>query len=440
MQCGFCRWRSLVRSRGDMKRRLVERCVMQWRLVVHKRRTLLLAQRKAKQVVRTLRIRAVLEGGLSRITLTRISDAAETGLWLRTEQKNAALAVSSRIDALLHDAEARSGAILKREESEPTRICESPKQLRINGKLLTLSQRELEGLRCLKEVSLLLSASESHDIESILKPMFRPRPPSANLSPLGLIRKHVADAGISILAEGEVHVMKLIQLADSFEPIRKRHETSDAFADYTLLLEEPDDCPDALRTTDDRDDGLSVPLLEDDHDEFLEAVSSLAALGTGEDSGKSFVEAVAETTRANLSDIKIDIDRSLEQVQSSETHLVDYKDYIEKKKRQRSQCLRDLKMHCCACQGPHIAKPPFSIGKDYRREPTHAIHKGKNCLFLKKKRQELRWLDETLAKYSANNKRFERELARLSRETDRKRNDLQQALRNSFLLMEMASS
>lgn len=426
----------LARSTGGNKRRLVERYVMQWRLAVHKRRTLLLAERKARQVIRTCRIRNVLEGGLARVALSRISDAAETGLWLRTKPNHASLAASSRIDTLLHDAEARSDATMKREEGEPPQTCETC--LKISGRLLT--EGELEGLKCLKEASLLLSASKHDGIESILKPMFHPRPQSANLSPIDLIRNHVGDSGISIDCEdceGEVHVLKLIQLADSFQSVRKSHETA---ATSTLLLEEPDDYPDALWGTGDRDDGLRDPPLDgDDHDEFLQAVSSLAVVGASEDSGKSFAEAVAETTRVNLSDMKNDIDRSLLRVQSSKTHLVDYKDYIEKKRRQRTQCLRDLKMHCCACRGPHIAKPPFSISKDYRREPTHAIRKGKDCLFIKKKRQELGWLDETLAKYAANNKRFEREIARLSRETDRRTNDLREALRNSFLLMEMAS-
>ena len=439
LQCCLQWLDSPARSNGDHERRLAGRCVMQWRLVVHKRRALLLAETRAKEVIRTLRIRNVLEGGLARIALSRISDAAETGLWLRTEHNNSGLAVSSRIDTLLRDAEARSDATMKREEGV---ACETPKQLKTRGnEQLTVSHREIEGLRCLKEASLLLSASKHDGVESQLEPMLEPRPQSANLSPLDLIRNHVGDAGASMDSGGEVHVPKLIELADSFEPVRKSHETDDALADSTLPPEEPDDYPDALRTADDLDDALPRDTLldGDDRDEFLQAVTSLAVVGASEDSGKSFAEAVAETTRADLSEMKDEIDRSLERVQSSETHLVDYRDYIEKKKRQRSQCLRDLKTHCCVCRGPHITKPPFSMGKDYRREPTHEIRKNKDCLFLKKKRRELRWLDETLAKYAANNKRFEREIARLSRETDRRRNDLRQALRNSFLLMEMAS-
>ncbi|KAL9188063.1 hypothetical protein ACHAXT_006441 [Thalassiosira profunda] len=144
-------------------------------------------------------------------------------------------------------------------------------------------------------------------------------------------------------------------------------------------------------------------------------------------------------TEANFDSLKVDVDQSILHAHSSQVHLANYREFIEKKKKQRTLCLRDLKTHCCTCKGPHIGKPPFSHAKGYRREPTHVQHQGTKCRFLKKKRSELRWLDETIGNFSKNTERFEREIARRHAETESRKGNLTEALANSLRLMELAS-
>ncbi|KAL3799812.1 hypothetical protein HJC23_010462 [Cyclotella cryptica] len=151
----------------------------------------------------------------------------------------------------------------------------------------------------------------------------------------------------------------------------------------------------------------------------------------------SLVDSIAITAKNNLSVMKLDVDKTLWDVRSSETHLLNYNDFIEKKKRQRVRCLRDLEEHCCTCKGPHIAKPPFSHGKDYRREPTHTKCQKDKCDFLRKKKRELEWIDETLAKYDNNQERFRREIAHREDEIQRKKVIMKDALANSLRLMDI---
>ena len=153
----------------------------------------------------------------------------------------------------------------------------------------------------------------------------------------------------------------------------------------------------------------------------------------------SLVDAIAEDAKNNISVMKSDVDTALLDAQSSQAHLMSYRDFIEKKRRQRLQCLRDLKEHCCLCQGPHISKPPFSHGKDYRREPTHVQNQGDECLFLKKTRSELKWLDERLGNYCKNNERFELEIERRKAEAESRKENMKEALANSLRLMEIVS-
>ena len=153
----------------------------------------------------------------------------------------------------------------------------------------------------------------------------------------------------------------------------------------------------------------------------------------------SFVDALAVHANTNISTMKSDVDEALRDTQSSQIHLINYKEFIEKKKKQRVQCLRDIQIHCCQCQGPHISKPPFSHGQDYRREPIHPQRQGNKCLFLKKKRAELKWLDETLGNYSKNTRRFELEIERRKAKIETQKEKMQNTLANSLRLMEIAS-
>ncbi len=195
-----------------------------------------------------------------------------------------------------------------------------------------------------------------------------------------------------------------------------------------------------VSTTTGLDTWTSDVLAAKDEKSFAEYMEEIA---TGEKQGgrerTSLLDAIAADAKDNISVMKSDIDTALNDTQSSQAHLMIYRDFIEKKRKQRLQCLRDLREHCCLCQGPHISKAPFSHRKDYRREPTHIQHQGDECLFLKKARSELKWLDETLSNYCKNNERFELEIERRKAETHSRKENMKEALANSLRLMEIAS-
>lgn len=153
----------------------------------------------------------------------------------------------------------------------------------------------------------------------------------------------------------------------------------------------------------------------------------------------SLVDSIAFTAKSNLHKMTHEVHKSLIDVRGSQINLSNYREFIDKKKKQRIQCQRDLREHCCTCRGPHIAKPPFSHGKDYRREPTHEHCQNDKCTFIKKKKRELTWLDETIGNYDANQNRFEKEILKREDETERKKENLKEALANSLRLMEIAS-
>jgi hypothetical protein len=153
----------------------------------------------------------------------------------------------------------------------------------------------------------------------------------------------------------------------------------------------------------------------------------------------SLVDSIAHAAKSNLQKMKHEVHKSLIDERGSHIHLANYKEFIAKKKRQRIQCQRDLREHCCTCRGPHISKPPFSHGKDYRREPTHEHCQNEKCSFIKKKKRELDWLEETIGKYNTNEERFEREILKCEDETEKRKTCLKDALANSLRLMEMAN-
>ena len=153
---------------------------------------------------------------------------------------------------------------------------------------------------------------------------------------------------------------------------------------------------------------------------------------------ESIADVIAFTAKQNLTSMKSNVDKTLQDVTSAQLQLSKYQQFIEKKRLQRIQCVRDIKSHCCTCQGPHIAKPPFSHAKNHRRDPIHTLRQGDNCKFLKRKRAELKWLDETLYKYPMNEKRFEQQIATFETEVDEKKEEMKEALANSLRLMEIA--
>lgn len=110
-----------------------------------------------------------------------------------------------------------------------------------------------------------------------------------------------------------------------------------------------------------------------------------------ESSQSALLNDIATDAKTNISAMILDVGAALNTTQMTHHHLFKYKEFIEKKRKQRLQCLRDMQLHCCQCDGPHISKPPFRHGKDFRRDPIHSQHQADNCLFLKKKQTELIW-------------------------------------------------
>ncbi len=153
---------------------------------------------------------------------------------------------------------------------------------------------------------------------------------------------------------------------------------------------------------------------------------------------ESIADVIAFTAKQNLTSMKSNVDKTLQDVTSAQRQLSNYQQFIEKKRLQRIQCVRDIKSHCCKCQGPHIAKPPFSHAKNHRRDPIHTLRQGANCKFLKRKRAELKWLDETLYKYPMNSERIEQQITTFETEATQEQEEMKEALANSLRLMEIA--
>lgn len=158
-----------------------------------------------------------------------------------------------------------------------------------------------------------------------------------------------------------------------------------------------------------------------------------------DDEPNSLVDSITMTASNTLTAIQQDAAQSNLHIRSSQLHLTNYDEYIEKKTKQRVQCIRDITIHCCTCRGPHISKPPFTHVKgDYRREPTHVHRQGEKCLFLKKKRNELRWLGDVLSKYGNNRERFEKEIQNRQIDAEIRKEELRGTLANTLMLMDMA--
>ncbi|KAL7463675.1 hypothetical protein ACHAXS_004030 [Conticribra weissflogii] len=198
----------------------------------------------------------------------------------------------------------------------------------------------------------------------------------------------------------------------------------------------------------DVDNELDIEFDNNDHimSEYLKELSNFKVNAyrqgqthINEDEPNSLVDSISMNANYTLTAIQEDAAQSDLYIRSSQIHLTNYNEYIEKKKKQRVQCSRDIKVHCCTCRGPHISKPPFTHVKgEYRREPTHVHRQGDKCLFLKKKKDELRWLDDVLAKYGNNRERFEREIQNRELDAEMRKEELRDNLANSLMLMDMS--
>ncbi len=158
-----------------------------------------------------------------------------------------------------------------------------------------------------------------------------------------------------------------------------------------------------------------------------------------ESSQSALLNEIATDAKTNIAAMILDVGAALHTTQVTHHHLFKYKEFIEKKRKQRLQCLRDMQLHCCQCDGPHISKPPFRHGKDFQRDLIHSQYQADNCLFLKKKQTELSWLDTTLGDFDKNNEQYELEIEKCQAESHKRKKIMKEALANSLRLMEITS-
>lgn len=386
---------------------------------------------------------------------SKIAKAAEVGRWLGTKQ-SANVPISGRLDVLLDELD--QGCPIERKQD----VQAQPKQLYIHDKVVTLSDADLAGLMNLKQLYWLLthfrdSGKRIECIHSAICPST-----GTSASPMERLKQLMQRSAIldsdfdNPSSLPEVHVLELILLSDEIQDMIDSYHRVNPELDRDLLEQHYISTgTEELSPT--LDQGAGSGALSQDIDSLTENYFDIAEEQSfakylaevskvehgsypaiAEDTGQSsLVDVIAADAQANISVMKLDVDAALRDTHSSEVHLINYKDFIEKKRKQRIQCLRDIQIHCCTCRGPHVSKPPFSHGKDYRREPTHAQHQGNKCIFLKKKRAELKWLDETLGNYCKNNERFEREIEKRKAETRSRKENMKEALANSLRLMEI---
>jgi len=398
--------------------------------------------------------------------MEKISQAAKTGLWLATKQP-VHIPISNRLDHLLEEIE-RGGSTPLTEDNHDTL---STKKLYIDGDEVTLSQQELDGLLVLKQFHWLLSQYNDSpaNLDTII---YSQSSTTEDSSPFDRLKDYLIDSGVISDGSGfltqtgidntgidvnkpstlpEVHVLELILLADEVENSIEKYNRQNPTLDKDILEQQyitsgiEGGVSDSSRTIHNELDFF-------DEDEGKEFAKYLAEVSSGErdDSSSttkhdedvnqfesSLVNALA--AESNISTLKANVDKANHDIQSSQIHLINYKEFIEKKRKQRIQCLRDMKLHCCKCRGPHISKPPFSHSKDYRKDPVHPQHQGSNCLFLKKKRAELKWLDETIGNYDKNVCRFEQDIERHKAEAKSRQERMAEALTYSLRLMEIAA-
>ncbi len=288
-----------------------------------------------------------------------------------------------------------------------------------------------------------------------MQSIIQPNISEVSSSPIERMKDYLQNSGVSFDDPStlpDVHILELTVLADEISCMIDNYHKANPALKRELLqqhyisagVEDTPSIDAAQHNHNDLEVGTDAFFDAEEEQSFAKYLAEISSKGTvnnhaEEEESSSLVDAIAADATTNISVMKLDVDSALRDTESSQLHLINYKEFIEKKKKQRIQCLRDIQIHCCTCQGPHITKPPFSHGKDYRREPLHEQHQGNKCLFLKKKRSELGWLDETIGNYDKNNKRFELEIEKRKAETQSRKENMKESLANMLRLMEVAS-
>mmetsp|Transcript_36331 Transcript_36331/g.78434 ORF Transcript_36331/g.78434 Transcript_36331/m.78434 type:complete len:491 (-) Transcript_36331:50-1522(-) len=477
----FLHWHSISHTRGKAFR-LLRETTKDWRRCAKQQKNLRENEKRARRAIRVCRINCTLELCLTKSVQSRIKHAAEIGRWLEAMQP-AHVPMVDRLDHLiLEEGESMSRRDRGTMMGKKHNVASNPKKLYIQGKAVPLLDHDMTGLLALKYFHWLLSQlTDNMKRSNSIHTTISPQNTQIAASPIDRLKNHLKNSGKVDFCNDidnptsipDIHIIELIVLADEIQHTLKKFNKSNPGLNVGLLQQcyisnGSEDSPSSaphIRFQTELDDenadrqagtgaicnhiGLNVETNDFfDIEEGQSFAKYLAEISTAENDGQyaekdakhiSLVDAIATSAKTNLSIMKVDMRKSLIHAQSSQIHLVDYREFLEKKKKQRIQCLRDIQTHCCKCRGPHISKPPFNHGKAYRREPLHNQHQGEKCLFLKKKRAELKWLDETLGNYSKKNERFEREIEKRTAETLSRKENMKDALANSLRLMEMAS-
>lgn len=459
----FLHWYSISRERGKAFR-FLRKPFARWRQFTRQQLFLRGCEKRARTTLRVCRINHALGLCLQSLAISRISSAAEVGRWLQTKQ-TAHVPMATRLDFLLAEYESahtQDSVVVDKETSTLT-----TKLLYIQGKTIPLSVHDLAGLMALKQCHWLLLQFESTKEERI--DTMQIVVDSASLrqeaaSPIDRLQFHLKQSlAVDIGNDGDdpstlpaVHILDLIGLSEEITSVRETFKKNNPALNRSILEDQyistglvEDYHADPSYDEHDIDDfevGMDDDALFDGAEKasfakYLSDISNTSRershLTRNDAEQASLVDDISAEAIQNLRSMKQDVDKSLLDARSSKIHLTSYKGYVEKKKKQKTQCLRDMQSHCCTCRGPHISKPPFSHAKDFRREPTHVQHQGNKCMFLKKKRAELKWLDETLGNYGKNNGRFEREIERRKAETQSRKKDMATSLAESLRLMDM---
>ena len=495
LQGKLSHWIAIAQSRGRSLRFLRE-VIQSWWCWTKKQKRLHTQEKEARGAIRACRIKNALELCSLVLAKSSLSKAINVGKFMQCKQ-HVHVPISKRVDQFLdsfrleRESEIAESAEKKGDEDETNPLAPVGQNSLLN-RTTTLTNFEWGEIDAMKEIHFLLSQISIHGKrpETDENPFLGVQSIPTKSSFIDMLRcffKRIgaSDCQVSLdnpSALPHVHMLDLIALAsavhqtmDGFKKsnpevdifLRQQHYISTGSEDSSphlfhpaskathsifhsaddILVPKGNDNANTFPTSTDFIDELDFHLFEGKNNVLAEDLKKIRDFNNGSiiisrtedpNAPNSLVDSIATSANTNLSVMKLDVGKSLHDVKSSQINFSNYNEFIEKKKQQRIQCLHDIKAHCCTCRGPHISKPPFSHGKDYRRDPTHEQSHGRKCLFLKKKKEELQWLDETLDKFANNCKRFERTIQKCQATTEKRKEEMKDALANSLRLMDMA--
>ncbi|KAL7485643.1 hypothetical protein ACHAW6_011241 [Cyclotella cf. meneghiniana] len=446
-------WQVWCKSTGKALRSLTE-LIRTWASLTKKENIRRCRESHARRIVRTRRLQSTLEKCLCYLALRKLSNSKLVERLLSESHNAVSISFGyALLEKLDHQLHGNKNLRLLEEDEEP-----------IRRRAISLTRDDADCLNLLKMLHSVLYQGSADKPKG-----------SMNIFPVEDFPyvlpttkfNDVLNSKTAKVAKRSAPLVDLAGLSDSIQQVRKERtcifdkgliqdnvssginddplfssmREDDIALSYCAALDEGD-----RNTSSDTDDIFDLPVLnEGEMKQSQQFFRELLAIQTSDPTRSknstnpvSLVESIATAAKDNLAVMKLDVDKSLRDVRNSEIHLLNYNDFVEKKQMQLVQCLRDLQEHCCTCKGPHIAKPPFSHGKKkYRTEHIHTKTQTHKCDFLRRKRREQKWLDDTLAKYDKNQERFKREIADREDEIRLKKVIMKDALATSLRLMDM---